>query len=100
MAGASCRPSGAKSGSVSTLTGIDWDAVNAVASTVSEVSGDTIPPGWFTADQYAEHLGAHRETAWRRLKAMAKASKAESKVFRVMQPTGRLYPVTHYRVIP
>lgn len=81
-------------------SGIDWDAVNAAASTISAVAGDTIPPGWFTAEQYAEHLGKHRETAWRRLKAMVKAGKAEVARYRVQQSTGRTYPVDHYRVTP
>lgn len=79
-------------------SGIDWDAVNAAARTVSGISGDTIPPGWFTADQYAEHLGKHRETAWRRLSAMVKAGKADVASYRLPTRTGRLYPVTHYKV--
>lgn len=101
MARTLSRFASSKSANVRTLsTSIDWDAVNAAASTVTALSGDEIPPGWFTADQYAEHLDKHRETAWRKLKAMVVAGKAESKQFRIKQQTGRLYPVQHYRVIP
>lgn len=103
MAGASGRPSRAKSGSVSTLSaGVDWAAVTAAISSVAHDAVETPPPDWFTAEQYAERADIDRNTAQRRLNTVVKAGRAETKKYRIVvnASNGRVYPVTHYRVNP
>lgn len=97
MAVTSRRSSRAKSASVSTLTGIDWDAVR--AADMQSIAFDTVPPGWFTSDQFAEQIVRSRDAATRRLTAMVKAGRAETKAFRIPCATRTVYPVLHYRII-
>lgn len=102
MARTSGRFASAASARVTTLSAsVDWDAVTAAVGSASSASCETVPPGWFTPAEYAERVNLHRETAHRQLQAVVKSGKAETRKFRVVAGgTGRVYPVTHYRLVP
>lgn len=58
---------------------------------------DTIPSGWITAEQFSVMIGAGNAYAYKKLKLLCNAGRAEAKKFMIMTGGG-VRKVSHYRL--